>query len=156
MARVKGWPRDPVRRSREVKEAMELHRSAVLSSDKDATDRFSCVLVEAGYDNPRCLEDVGVAKLGIYAPCVLMVDFDHIRSDRLESIRQLRFVLPDCAIVVVSSNLQGTWARMCHMAGANAVLSSRSGAKHMIAGLQCAVRTGCYTGPEFAARALAE
>ena len=110
---------------------MELHRSAVLSSDKDATDRFSCVLVEAGYDNPRCLEDVGVAKLGIYAPCVLMVDFDHIRSDRLESIRQLRFVLPDCAIVVVSSNLQGTWARMCHMAGANAVLSSRSGAKHI-------------------------
>jgi DNA-binding NarL/FixJ family response regulator len=130
---------------------MEHNRCAVLSCDNDVVNQFSGVLLEAGYDRPQCLEDVGVAKLGRYEPRVLMIDFDHIRSDKLESIRQLRFVLPDCAIVVVSSDLNGSWAMKCHMAGANAVLSSRSRARDMLAGVQRAVRTGCYTDPAFAA-----
>jgi len=129
---------------------MEHNRCAILSRDEAVADLFSKVLLGAGYDYPQCSEDVRVAKLRTYAPRVLMIDVDHIRSDKLESIRQLRFVLPECAIAVVSSNLQGGWAKQCHMAGANGVLSSGSSAQRMIAGLQSAIRTGCYTDPVFA------
>lgn len=130
---------------------MEHNRCAVLSCDKDVANLLSEVLLEAGYDRPHRSAEVGVTKIGTYAPRVLMIDFDHLRSDKLESVRQLRFVLPECAIAVVSSNLKRGWARQCHMAGANAVLSSGSGAHRLLAGLQSAVRSGCYTDPEFAA-----
>lgn len=129
---------------------MEHNRCAVLSCDKDVANMFSKVLLDAGYDRPQRSENLGVAKLGTYAPRVLMIDFDHFSSDKLESIRQLRFVLPDCAIAVVSSNLKRSWARQCHMAGASGVLSARSGMQRMLAGVRGAVRTGCYTDPDFA------
>lgn len=130
---------------------MDHNRCAVLSRDKDVAKLFSKVLLEAGYDWPQRSDDVRVTNLRAYEPRVLMIDVDHIRSDKLESIRQLRFVLPDCAIAVVSSNLQRSWAKQCHMAGANGVLSSGSGARRMIAGLQSAVRNGCFTDPDFVA-----
>ena len=130
---------------------MEHNRCAVLSGDKNVANLFSDVLLMAGYDRPNRSEDLGVAKLGTYGPRVLMIDFDHLRCDKLESIRQLRFVLPDCAIAVVSSNLKRSWARQCHMAGANGVLSSQGGARALLAGLRRAVRTGCYTDPGFTA-----
>ncbi len=130
---------------------MKHNRCAILGRDKDVANRLSDVLLEAGYDRPHRSEELGVAKLGTYAPRVLIVDFDHLRSDKLESIRQLRFVLPDCAITVVSSNLKRSWAKQCHMAGANGVLSSGSSAQRMLEGLQNAVLTGCYTDPDFSA-----
>src|SRR5579883_483330 len=130
---------------------MEHNRCAVLSRDKDVANLYSRVLLEAGYDCRQRSSDVRVTNLRAYAPRVLMIDVDDMRADKLESIRQLRFVLPDCAITVVSSNLQGSWAMQCHMAGANGVLSSGSGARRMIAGLKSAVRTGCFTDPDFAA-----
>ncbi|HLI96642.1 MAG TPA: hypothetical protein VKT72_11230 [Candidatus Baltobacteraceae bacterium] len=129
---------------------MEHNRCAILSSDEAVANLFSKVLVGAGYDYPQCSKDVRVTKLRTYAPRVLMIDVDHIPSNKLESIRQLRFVLPECAIAVVSSNLQSSWAKQCHMAGANGVFSSGSSTQHMIAGLQSAIRTGCYTDPVFA------
>ncbi|HEV3155606.1 MAG TPA: hypothetical protein VGZ02_17505 [Candidatus Baltobacteraceae bacterium] len=129
---------------------MQHNRCAVLSCDKDVANLFSKLLLEAGYDCPQRSQDVRVTKLRTYDPRVLVIDFDHFRSDKLESIRQLRFVLPDCAIAVVSSNLKRSWARQCHMAGANGVLSSGSGEQRMLAGLRSAVGTGCYTDPDFA------
>lgn len=129
---------------------MQHNRCAILSCDKDVANVLSEVLLEAGYDLPQRWEELLVAKLGTYAPRVLIIDFDHIRSDKLESVRQLRFVLPDCAIAVVSSNLKRSWAKQCHMAGANGVLSSGSGERRMLAGLRSAVRNGCYTDPDFA------
>ena len=130
---------------------MEHNRCAVLSRDEDVADLFSKVLLEAGYDDPERSDDVRIAKLRTYLPRVLMIDVDHIRNDKLESIRQIRFVLPECAIAVVSSNLQPSWAKQCHMAGANGVLASGSSAHRMIAGLRSAIKTGCYTDPDFAA-----
>ncbi|MHB8147659.1 MAG: response regulator [Vulcanimicrobiaceae bacterium] len=130
---------------------MEHNRCAVLSYDKTVADLCSDVLLQAGYDRPQHSEDLGVAALGAYAPSVLIIDFDHMRSDKLESVRQLRFVLPNCAIAILSSDLKGVWARRCHMAGADGVLSSSAGTHRMLVGLRIAIRTGCYTDPDFVA-----
>lgn len=128
------------------------NRSAILCCDTSAADFLSEALLRAGYDRPQRSEDLGVAKLGTYAPILLVIDFDHLRSDKLESIRQIRFVLPDCAIAVMSSNLQRSWARQCHMAGANGVFSSSSTMAKLATGLRRADRSGCYTDPAFAVR----
>jgi len=128
---------------------MKHTKSAVLSSDEESTHSLTEVLLGAGYDHPQHSHDLAVAKLRTYAPNVLVVDFDHFKSDKLESIRQLRFVLPECSIIVVSSNLKITWAKQCHMAGANGVLSTQSSARHMVGGLGFAVKSGCYTDPAF-------
>jgi DNA-binding NarL/FixJ family response regulator len=130
---------------------MEHTRCAVLSEDKSVSNLLSDVLLKAGYDRAWCSQELGVAKLGSYSPRVLMVDFDHLVNDKLETIRQLRFVLPECSIAVVSSDLNRSWARQCHMAGANGVLSGSGDASRMLAGLLRAVRTGCYTDPRFVA-----
>lgn len=130
---------------------MGQNRSAVLSCDTSAANFLSDTLLQAGYDRPQRSETLGVAKLGTYAPCLLVIDFDHIRSDKLESIRQIRFVLPDCAIAVMSSDLKRSWAKQCHMAGANGVFSSSTTMTKLVAGLRHAVQTGCYTDPAFAA-----
>ena len=127
-------------------------RSAVLSADDHVADLLSDILVEAGYDRPQRSDSLGVAKMGTYAPLVLIIDFDHLQSDKFESLRQLRFVLPDCAIAVVSSELKHASAKRCHLAGASGVISSRNGAVKMLDGLRHSVRTGCYTDPDFAGR----
>jgi DNA-binding NarL/FixJ family response regulator len=124
---------------------MEHNRSAILSCNATAADLLSDVLLQAGYDRPQRSEDLGVAKLARYAPRVLMIDLDHLRSDKLESIRQLRFVLPNCVIAVISSNSERSWTRQCHMAGANGVLCSGGDTRRVLAGLRRAVQTGCYT-----------
>jgi DNA-binding NarL/FixJ family response regulator len=130
---------------------MGQNRSAILSCDTNAANFLSDALLQAGYDLPQRSDTLRVAKLGTYAPCLLVVDFDHIRSDKLESIRQIRFVLPDCAIAVMSSNLKRSWAKQCHMAGANGVFSSSSTMTKLATGLRHAAQTGCYTDPAFAA-----
>lgn len=127
------------------------NRSAILSCDTSAANFLSEALLQAGFDRPQRSETLGVAKLGTYAPRLLVVDFDHMAIDKLESLRQIRFVLPDCAIAVMSSNLKRSWARQCHMAGANGVFSSASTMTKLATGLQHAAQSGCYTDPAFAA-----
>jgi DNA-binding NarL/FixJ family response regulator len=129
---------------------MEHSRSAVLSYDKDSSALLSAVLVQGRYERPQCSTELGVAKLSTYRPRVLMVDFDHIHSDEFESIRQVRFVLPDCAIAVISSNLNHSWARRCHMAGVNGVMPAGQAIGRLVAGLHHAVDTGCFTDAAFA------
>lgn len=130
---------------------MEHKRSAVLSYDKDVAALLTQTLVQGGYEHPECSSELGVAKLGTYDPSVFMVDFDHIRSDQLESVRQVRFVLPDCSIVVVSSDLRRTWARQCHLAGATCVLPGGQSASRLLSGLKRGVNSGCFTDPAFGA-----
>lgn len=129
---------------------MERRRSAVLSYDQGVTAHFSAALIQGGYEPPVCSAELGVAKLGKYQPSVLMLDFDHMRSDKLESIRQVRFVLPDCSIAVVAStNLNRTWARNYHMAGANGVFPGGLPVRRLAANLKRAVDMGCFTDPAF-------
>jgi DNA-binding NarL/FixJ family response regulator len=125
-------------------------KSAVVSGDRNATEVLSRVLRRAGFDAPICSLTVSVSALARYAPHVVMIDFDHLCGDQLESVRQIRFVLPNCAIAVVSSNFKSEWARTCHFAGASGVISGSGTSIHMTAGLQRATLTGCYTDPAFA------
>jgi len=128
---------------------MEHNRCAVLSFDPKVAKQLGKVLVEAGYDRPQQSQDVSIASIRTYAPRIVMMDFDHLRSDKLESLRQLRFVLPNCAIAVVSSDLQHGWAKQCHLAGASAVLAGGSSIRRMVAGVRSADSTGCFTDPDF-------
>jgi DNA-binding NarL/FixJ family response regulator len=132
---------------------MEQDRSAVLSYNTDVATLFTDVLVQSGYERPQCSAELGVAKLGTYRPRVLMIDFDHVHGDKLESIRRIRFVLPECAIAVVSSNFSRGWARKCHMAGANGVLPAGHTVDRLVKGLHHAVNTGCFTDSAFTSAA---
>lgn len=92
-----------------------------------------------------------VAALGKLAPDLLVADIDRLKVDPLETLRQLRFVLPECVIVVYTAAVESSWGRECHLAGASCVLSKASTESELIDGLQRALETGCFTDPRFAA-----
>jgi DNA-binding NarL/FixJ family response regulator len=94
------------------------------------------------------LEVAGLRKL---APSVLITDLDRLDVDPLEMLRQVRFVLPECVIVVYSAGVERSWGLACHLAGASCVLSKDSPEPLLISGLRYAIRTGCFTDPRFAA-----
>lgn len=103
---------------------------------------------ESGYPVVARLE---VAALGGLAPDVLVVDIDRLEVDPLEVLRQLRFVLPECVIVVYTAGVGSSWGRACHLAGATCVLSKTSREPQLTIGLQRAFQTGCFTDPHLAA-----
>lgn len=105
----------------------------------------------AGELSLTILDDLDIAALGRLAPDVLVADIDRQKVDSLELLRQLRFVLPGCVIVVYSGSLEPGWGRACHLAGASCVLSKQSRKPLLVAGLQRAMQTGCFTDPRFAA-----
>lgn len=127
---------------------MSLGNSASLTRDGGTKLLFKEVLTRSGYNDPRNFDCLAVVKIAQHAPRALLVDIDNVQTDRLECVRQLRFVLPQCAIAVVSSDTEENWAAQCHLAGATGVLS-RSSLPRMLAGLRRAVRHGCYTDPSF-------
>jgi DNA-binding NarL/FixJ family response regulator len=124
-------------------------KSAIVAHEDVTAEFMSGLLVQAGYDRPHHSQDVSVAELGTYAPNLLLIDFAHLSNDPIESIRQLRFVLPECTIAVISSTLLRSWAARCHMAGANCLLATNSKRERMLAGIRYAVKNGCFTGPGF-------
>ena len=95
--------------------------------------------------------NVDVAALGKLAPDVLVADIDRQEVDPLELLRQLRFVLPECVIIVYTGAVRHAWSRDCHLAGASGVLSKESRQTLLVSGLQRAIQTGCFTDPRFAA-----
>ncbi len=92
-----------------------------------------------------------VAALRKLAPDVLVADIDRQEVDPLETVRQLRFVLPECVIVVYTGTAGRAWSRECHLAGASCVLSKDSRERLLVVGLRSAIQTGCFTDPRFAA-----
>jgi DNA-binding NarL/FixJ family response regulator len=92
-----------------------------------------------------------VVALRSLAPETLVVDIDALKVDPLEMLRQLRFVLPDCVIVVYTATIESSWGRACHLAGASCVLPKEAHESQLISGLKRAIRTGCFTDPRFAA-----
>ena len=127
---------------------VSLGNSASLTSDLSTKRLFKEILTRGGFDGPQNFERLAVEKIARHTPRAMMVDLDHLQTDRLECVRQLRFVLPECIIAVVSSELQENWAAQCHLAGASGVLS-RGAVPRMVAALRRAVRSGCYTDPSF-------
>jgi DNA-binding NarL/FixJ family response regulator len=128
---------------------MQRRKSAVLSYDGRIAESLSYVLIRCGFDWPHIWREINVSQIGAHAPDVLMIDFDHLRSDCLESVRQLRFVLPECTITVLSSTFETTWARRCHVAGACGVLPSGGSESRLLVGVQQALLTGSFTDAQF-------
>jgi CheY-like chemotaxis protein len=92
-----------------------------------------------------------VAELSKIAPDILIVDIDRLEVDRIEMLRRLRFVLPECVIAVYSAKMLYPWSRECHLAGASCLLSKQSTVAELSRGLRIGIRGGCYTDPRFAA-----
>ncbi len=112
---------------------------------------LAAALKGAGEPHLTIVAHLDVAGLGKIAPDVLIADIDRIKVDPLEMLRQLRFVLPECVIVVYTATLKSSWSLACHLAGASCLLSKEADESHLILGLQRAIRTGCFTDPVFAA-----
>jgi DNA-binding NarL/FixJ family response regulator len=127
---------------------VSLGNSASLTRDGGTKLLFKEVLTRGGFDDPRNFDCLAVAKIAQHAPRAMLVDLDNVQTDPLECVRQLRFVLPQCAIVVVLPDSTESWAAQCHLAGASGVLS-RASLPRMLAGLRRAVRHGCFTDPSF-------
>jgi DNA-binding NarL/FixJ family response regulator len=112
---------------------------------------FSRVLKRAGVPLLAVVSRLNVAELGKRQPDLLICDIDGSDTDSLELLRELRFVLPTCIIVVYTAVLKRSWSIACHLAGANGLLLKDSTASELSSGVRGALRTGCFTDPRFAA-----
>lgn len=108
---------------------------------------LASALKGAGEPSVALVARLDVAGLGKLAPAVLIADIDLLDVDPLEMLRQLRFVLPECVIVVFTAILTPSWGRACHLAGASCVLSKTSRESQLASGLKHAIQTGCFTDP---------
>jgi DNA-binding NarL/FixJ family response regulator len=112
---------------------------------------LNAALVGAGERALASVPRLNVRELSELKPDILIVDIDRLQSDRLEMVRQIRFVLPDCTIVVYTDATKLEWGRECHLAGANGVISKESNKSQLASGLHSAIETGCFTDPRIAA-----
>jgi DNA-binding NarL/FixJ family response regulator len=119
--------------------------------DPHDTDLLGRVLKGAGESSYTTVDRFDVAALGRLAPDVLVADIDRLAVDPFEALRQLRFVLPECIIVVYTAGVGSSWGRACHLAGATCVLSKESRERQLTIGLRQALQSGCFTDPRFAA-----
>lgn len=108
-------------------------------------------LKSAGELDLPVIADLTIGALAKVAADVLIVDLDRLEVDPLETLRQLRFVLPECVIVVYTAMLNVSWSRACHLAGASCLLAKESRESQLSFGLRRAFETGCFTDPRFAA-----
>jgi DNA-binding NarL/FixJ family response regulator len=93
---------------------------------------------------------VVVGRVDVAALGVLICDLDDLAIEPLEVLRQLRFVLPTCIIVVYTLSRKRAWGLACHLAGASGVLSKTSNEGELVAGLRSSMRGGCFTDPRVA------
>jgi DNA-binding NarL/FixJ family response regulator len=124
--------------------------TALADIDDDKVAMFRHVLKGAGAPDLASILGIDVAALRAVAPTLLICDIDFVDKDRLETLRQLRFVLPTCVIVVYTLTLTRSWGLQCHLAGANGVLSKTSTERELSAGVSAALRVGCFTDPRLA------
>jgi DNA-binding NarL/FixJ family response regulator len=112
---------------------------------------LTAALRRAGEPALSIVSHVNVAEMHRLAPSLVVADLDGLEVDALETLRQLRFVLPDCILAVYTAVTKGSWGRACHLAGANCLLSKESTELQLAAGLRSAIRGGCFTDPRFVA-----
>ncbi len=105
------------------------------------------VLNGAGEPGLAIIAGLDVAALGRLAPSILIADIDRLEVDPLEMLRQLRFVLPECVIVLYTATVDESWGRACHLAGATCLLSKASREPQLTSGLLRAIQMGCFTDP---------
>ncbi len=119
--------------------------------DPDDIFLLRAALKSAGASTVFIFAHLDVGVLSTLAPNTLVVDIDHLKVDPLEVVRQLRFVLPECVLVVYTASTEQSWARECHLAGITCVLSKNSNEAQLADGLRSAIKSGCWTDPRFAA-----
>ena len=112
---------------------------------------LSAALKGAGERPVAAVARLNVGELSKVKPDVLIVDIDNLQSDSFEMVRQIRFVLPDCTLIVFTDSKKLEWGRKCHLAGANGVLSKESNESQLASGLYHAIESGCFTDPRIAA-----
>jgi DNA-binding NarL/FixJ family response regulator len=117
--------------------------------DHQAILNFNAILAAGGSREQGTIVDLNVAALAKLSPQLLVCDIDHIAIDRLEFLRRVRFVLPNCIIAVYSNVVTAGWAASCHLAGVSCMLSKNSNAATLAEGLATSQKTGCYTDIEF-------
>jgi DNA-binding NarL/FixJ family response regulator len=110
---------------------------------------FETIFLGLGEPAAPLVAELNVLTLGRLAPDLLVCDIDQSDIDRLELLRQLRFVLPDCIIAAYTAVMQRSWGRACHLAGANCLLAKDSSEERLADGLRAAFLSGCYTDPRF-------
>jgi DNA-binding NarL/FixJ family response regulator len=101
--------------------------------------------------SPQVERSFNVSELGQLAPQILLCDIDASGVDPLEFLRRLRFVLPESILAVYTAIVKTSWARECHLAGANCILSKESSEAELALGLRGATVSGCFTDPRVAA-----
>jgi DNA-binding NarL/FixJ family response regulator len=109
------------------------------------------VLTQIGETGLPVVAPLGVRELGNIRPDLLICDLDALTVDKLESLRQIRFVLPACPIAVYTSDIHRSWGVACHLAGATCMLSKASSESELRNGLLDALASGCYTDPRIVA-----
>jgi len=119
--------------------------------DPEKVALFTALVEAAELSLQTVAERINVVAIGKLAPTLLICDIDALEVDQLETLRQLRFVLPACVIVVYTTNMERAWSIACHLAGANGLLSKDSSEAELGAGVFGALRNGCFTDPRFAA-----
>ncbi len=130
---------------------MSVTRSCLAGIVPAAVPSLTSALAGAGCQLPLVAERVNVTRLGISRPDLLVVDIDALDVDPIETLRMVRFVLPNCIIAVYTNRRNLSWVRECHIAGANCVLSKESDRAALNFGLKRTLRLGCFTDPKFAA-----
>jgi DNA-binding NarL/FixJ family response regulator len=123
--------------------------SCLAGIDAGDVQMLRLVLRNSGTSAPSGVTALNVSQLGKRSPEVIVCDVDGVDVDPLELLRRLRFVVPDCMIAVYTGVMTREWARACHLAGANCLLSKDSTATQLTAGLSGALASGCYTDPRF-------
>ncbi len=123
--------------------------SCLAGIDAGDIKKLRLVLRNSGTSPLAGIAALNVSALGKSAPELIVCDVDGIDVDPLELLRRLRFVLPDCMIAVYTGVMTSEWARACHLAGANCLLSKYSTATQLTAGLSGAFASGCFTDPLF-------
>jgi DNA-binding NarL/FixJ family response regulator len=117
--------------------------------DGESIPFLTTVLAGAGLPTDAKVSTMNVAELSKIAPTLLVCDVDTLAVDKLEQLRQVRFVIPESTIAVYTGQLEETWATACHLAGASCVLSKVSSQSELSSGLRVGIRSGCFTDPRF-------
>jgi DNA-binding NarL/FixJ family response regulator len=111
--------------------------------------KLSAALHRAGVALTVIVAPLRVTELGHLAPELIVCDIDDHIVDHLETLRQIRFVLPQCIIAVFTRVIEQSWVLSCHLAGANCVLSKDSSIAELAQGLLAGMESGCFTDPRF-------
>lgn len=127
------------------------HVSCLARVEPAAVELLAASLTAVSHPLPVVFTHIRVTELGLLAPHTLVTDVDGLDVDPLEMLRMLRFVIPACMIAVYTNVLEEPWALACHMAGANCLLSKASDLTAITIGLRGALRSGCFTDPDFRA-----